>query len=122
MKPATFLQRAALIASLSLLGLPLAGRAQAPAPSTELKAAAPGESLGSWWERTPLSYATVPTQFLFHGQGNLHYMNASGNTNGNVGGGSVQLWFRKQRLTDFVSESLERNSIVYAFNAGSDRK
>jgi len=89
--------------------------AQTPAPASTSAT----QDLGAWWDRSSLSYPRMPTEFLFHGTGNVHWMNAQGNTEGNVYGGGLSLIFRKRRFTDDFFETLQKNSITYAFNAGS---
>ncbi len=109
---------ALMLAAASCLGL-WAQTPPAPSPVAEQAAANAPAKLGSWWERSSLSYPTVPTEFLFHGTGNLHYRDAEGNTSGTVFGGGVSLTFRKLRFTDSLIETLEKNNLTYAFNSGS---
>jgi len=95
--------------------------AQAPsAPAAPNSSPAPAQQdLSNWWRKSSLSYAKVPPQFLAHVDGVLSYSNSQGNTVGTTFNGKLDLSLRKQRFTARTTAWLQKQNVVYGFNAGS---
>jgi hypothetical protein len=107
--------------AIVLFNLSWTCKAQAPsAPAAGTSAAAPAQQdLSNWWRKSSLSYAKVPTQFLAHVDGTLSYSNSQGNTVGTTFNGKLDLSLRKERLTSRTTAWLQKQNVVYGFNAGS---
>lgn len=67
----------------------------------------------NWWTQSALENATPPPQFLYHIEGTLSYMDASGNTNGFFFRGQTEFDIRKGRFTDRVIASISKQDIAY---------
>lgn len=71
-----------------------------------------------WWTKSALGGASIPSQTLYHVEGTLSFMDASGNTDGSVLNGRTEFDIRKWRFTDRVNGSISRQDIAY-FAQGS---
>jgi hypothetical protein len=102
---------------------PATARAQtAPAgaaPAQAAPAATGAQPLGSWWEKSSLSYNPVPEQLLFHVTSDLTFSDSRGNTHGTQFGWQNDLVIRKRRLTDRVTVDLRDTDMVYGLGGGS---
>jgi hypothetical protein len=95
---------------------PAGAQSQPDAPQASPASAAQApkkQDLGSWWQKNPLEYNPVPKQWLFHAEGTLSYMSASGNTDGSTFDVSGDGEVRKNRLSSRSFAQLSRRNITY---------
>jgi hypothetical protein len=99
----------------------LSGGAQtAPPPNAQAAPAAQaGQNLSNWWRKSSLDYTPMPQQWLAHIDVTVSYTNAQGNTTGTTFNGKVDLSVRKYRFTARSTGWIQKQNIVYGFNAGS---
>jgi hypothetical protein len=75
--------------------------------------------LGAWWQKNAMEYSPLPERWLFHADGTLSYMNASGNTSGSTFDVGANAQIRKDRVTSNSFVQLTRRNMVYGFSQGS---
>ena len=75
--------------------------------------------LGPWWQKNALEYKPLPARWLFHADGTLSYMNASGNTSGSTLDISAGAEVRKDRFTSNSFAQMSRKDVVYGFSQGT---
>jgi hypothetical protein len=102
----------ALVAQTKQEGAPEAP--EKPTPEAPKK-----PSLGAWWRKNALEYDPLPARWLFHVEGTLSYMNASGNTTGSSFDASASVYARKARTTSVTFLEQGRRNLVYGFGEGS---
>jgi len=102
------------LGALSLFGWTYA--AGQDAASTPPKAS---PNLSNWWLKSSLDYHPMPAQYLAHVDFSVAYSDSQGNTTGSTFNGKVDLSVRKWRLTSRTTGWLQKQNIVYGFNAGS---
>ncbi len=89
------------------------------APKPAAAASAPvvpkGRELGTWWQKNALEYKPLPAQWLFHAEGTLSYMDASGNTSGSSVDAMATMAIRKHRFTSSSFAQLSRKDLIYGF-------
>jgi hypothetical protein len=90
-----------------------------PAAAASTPQAPKKQNLGAWWQKNALEYTPMPDQWLFHAEGTLSYMNASGNTTGSTFDTSANAEIRKSRITSISYVQLSRKNMVYGFGQGT---
>jgi hypothetical protein len=91
----------------------------APAPKASEAPAPKKQDLSSWWQKNAMKLKPLPAQWLFHGDGTLSYVNASGNMSGSTLDVAADGEVRKDRFTDHLLAELSRKDIVYGLGLGS---
>jgi len=89
-----------------------------PAPAAGAPAAAKKQEIGKWWEKSSREYSPLLPQWLFHAEGTLSYMNASGNASGSTFDTTDRLDVRKDRCTIHSFIQWSRQDMVYGFGQG----
>lgn len=72
-----------------------------------------------WWQKSSFAYDPMPNQLLAHVEGSVAYSDAQGNTVGSNFNGKLDLSLRKDRFTARSTAWVQKQNIVYGFNAGS---
>lgn len=72
----------------------------------------------NWWQRSSLSYDTLPSQYLFHVEGTVSFTEATGNTEGRALDAQTELDMRKGRVTNRFSTGWAHRDMVYGFGGG----
>ena len=95
----------------------------AEAPDDKSVPAAPAapkkRELGAWWQKNALEYKPMPSQWLFHADGTISYMNASGNTSGSTVDAAGNVELRKHRITSTSFVQISRKNMTYGFSQGT---
>lgn len=78
-----------------------------------------GQDLSNWWRGNSLDYTPIPEQWFAHIEATVSYTNAQGNTTGSTFNGKADLSVRKWRFTSRSTGWIQKQNIVYGFNAGS---
>ena len=101
------------------LGLTALSSAAQNAPSAKEGQAPAAQDLSNWWRKSSLEYKPIPQQWLAHIDVTVSYTNAQGNTTGSTFNGKADLSVRKWRFTARSTGWVQKQNVVYGFNAGS---
>jgi putative salt-induced outer membrane protein YdiY len=99
-------------ASLFVFVFPMICKGADPAPAAK-------QELANWWQKSSLSYGTLPARYLFHVEGTVSYEEASGNTEGRALDVRAGLDTRKGRITNRFTNNWAHRDMVYGFGGGS---
>jgi hypothetical protein len=69
----------------------------------------------NWWQRSSLSYDTLPIGYLYHIEGTVSFQEARGNTHGQAFDAQTGLDLRKGRVTNRFSTGWAHRDMVYGF-------
>jgi hypothetical protein len=90
------------------------GGQQPPASSAPQAPQAPKkQDLSGWWQKSAMAYQPLPEKWLFHADGTLSYMNASGNVSGSTLDVSGSAEVRKNRFTSHSFAQVSRKNVNY---------
>ena len=90
-----------------------------PASAASAPVAAKKQKIGKWWEKGSQEYSPLLRQWLFHAEGTLSYMNASGNASGSTFDTTDRLDVRKDRCTIHSFIQWSRQNMAYGFGQGA---
>jgi hypothetical protein len=90
-----------------------------PATAASAPAAPKKQEIGRWWEKSSREYSPLLPQWLFHAEGTLSYMNASGNASGSTFDTTDRVDVRKARCTAHSVVRWSRQDMVYGFGQGA---
>ena len=113
--------RLLLLAASLAVAAPFVAHSQADKPPAAKTAPAAGDkkpNTANWWQKSALDHDRVK-QVLFHANGSLSFMQATGNTSGTTldVGGAFQA--RKSVITSDFATQYTRRDMIYGFGGGS---
>jgi len=83
------------------------------------KSAAPEVDFSNWWQKSSLDFAKTPGRILWHADGTLSFLQASGNSSGSTFDTRAGFDARRWRLTSSSFLQVSKRDITYGFGAGS---